>query len=263
MNKNIVHRQFNMFGVNVGITSFNKSTHVIKKLIDKKTASYVCIINVHVLVTAARGYRFRQILNTADWSFPDGVPLVWYAKHFLSLKEVERVAGPSLMNKCFEELPNAKHFFLGATDYTLKKLVAIAKKNNPNINICGYVSPPFRQLRVSEQREIVTCINKISPDIIWVALGAPKQETWMWRMQSEIKRGVMIGVGAAFDYYAGNIKRPPVWIRRSGLEWLCRLYQDPVRLSKRYCITNSLFIFLIIKEIFLSRHSHKKRRLIS
>ena len=256
-------RRFEMLGVSVGATSFNESTHVIQALIDRNKPSYVCIVNVHVLVTAVRHHHFRSIINAADWSFPDGMPLVWYSKHRLGLVHVERVAGPSLMTKCFDELHHVKHFFYGATASTLKNLVSMAAENYSNLNIAGSYSPPFRPLNHVERKEVISRINTLSPDIIWVSLGAPKQEIWMWEMRKEIKRGVMIGVGAAFDYFVGNIKRPPVWIRRSGFEWLCRLYQDPIRLSKRYFITNSLFFFFILKELLLYCNSRKKEKLIS
>ena len=262
MNKNKNRCQFEIFGIHVGISSFSQSSKVIRGLIEKKTVSCVCIINVHVLVTAMRDYRFHRILNAADWSFPDGVPLVWYARHILGLHHVERVAGPSLMNKCFQDLKGVKHFFYGSTDATLQQLVAVARQRYPHINIGGHIAPPFRPLQKSEKKEICASINEISPDIIWVCLGAPKQEKWMWEMRNEIKRGVMIGVGAAFDYFVGNIKRPPVWIRRSGLEWLCRLYQDPIRLSKRYVMTNTLFLYFLARELILSRHEKSRRRLI-
>ena len=248
------HQHIEIFGINVGISSFNQSSRIIRKLIEKKKSSYVCIINVHVLVTAMRDDRFLRVINRADWSFTDGVPLVWYAKHLLGFPHAERVAGPSLMTKCFDEHRDVKHFFFGATHPTLEKLISIANRKYPNLNIAGSFSPPFRALRDAEKQDIVSHINGISPDIIWVSLGAPKQETWMWEMRNEIKRGVMIGVGAAFDYFVGNIKRPPAWIRRSGFEWLCRLYQDPVRLSKRYFITNSLFLFYLARELILTRH---------
>jgi len=260
MNKNKNRCQFEILGIHVDISSFSQSSKVIRDLIEKKKLSYVCIINVHVLSTAMRDYRFQRILNAADWSFPDGVPLVWYARHLLGLHYVERVAGPSLMIKCFHDLKGVKHFFYGATAETLQKLVSVAKLQYPHMKISGYISPPFRPLQKSEKKEICASINEISPDIIWVGLGAPKQETWMWEMRNDIKRGVMIGVGAAFDYFAGNIKRPPVWIRRSGLEWLCRLYQDPVRLSKRYFITNSLFLFYLIKDLIFKKHLYNNRR---
>ena len=254
-------QKFDIFGIHVGITPLDQSPIVIRQLIDTNTTSYVCSVNVHVLVTAVRDHRFQRIINGADWSFPDGIPLVWYARHRLGLLQTERIAGANLMIKCFDELRDVKHFFYGATDSTLENLVSNARKKYPDLNIAGYFSPPFRPLTFKERQKVIAKINGISPDIIWVSLGAPKQETWMWEMRNEIEHGVMIGVGAAFDYFVGNIKRPPAWVRRSGFEWLCRLYQEPARLSKRYFVTNSLFILFLIKELLFSRRSQTKQRL--
>lgn len=255
------HGTAGIFGVNIRISPFDQSSLILRQLIDEGNPSYICIINVHVLVTALRDRYLNEIINAADWSFPDGVPLVWYAKHLLGLRHAERVAGPSLMIKCFNELRERKHFFYGGSRGTLERLVQLAKREYPNLNIVGSISPPFRPLRDTEKLSIISHINRISPDIIWVSLGAPKQEIWMRDMKKEIKKGVMIGVGAAFDYFVGNIKRPPIWIRRSGLEWLCRLCQDPIRLSKRYFITNSLFLFYLARELVSKNSSRSKWRI--
>jgi len=256
-----VSQKFDIFGIHVSTASLDQSPIVIRQLIDANNTSYVCSVNVHVLVTAVRDHRFQRIINGADWSFPDGIPLVWYARHCLGLIQTERIAGINLMEKCFDELRAVKHFFYGATDSILESIVSIARKKYPDLNIAGYFSPPFRPLTFKERQKVITLINGISPDIIWVSLGAPKQETWIWEMRNEIKRGVMIGVGAAFDYFVGNINRPPTWVRRSGFEWLCRLYQEPARLSIRYFVTNSLFILFLIKELAFSRRSQTKQRL--
>ena len=103
-------------------------------------------------------------------------------------------------------------------------------------------SPPFRELAQEEDRQVVEKINAAKPDFIWVGLGAPKQEIWMAKHQGLVG-GLMLGVGAGFDYYAGNIKRAPQWMQRMNLEWLYRLSQDPKRLFQRYWHTNTRFIW--------------------
>ena len=253
---------FHICGINIGIVSFQESTNIIKELFEKKYSSYICIVNVHVLVTAVRHLSFKRIIDQADWNFADGMPIVWYARKRLGLDHVERIAGPSVMNKCFDELRDAKHFFYGSSKETLNKLEILSRESYPKLNIVGSLSPPFRHLTYSERQHNISLLNEISPDIIWVALGAPKQEILMYELRRKLNRGVMIGVGAAFDYFVDNIKRPPVWLRRSGLEWLCRLCQEPNRLWKRYLITNSLFIFYMCREIMMQRHFLNKRKSI-
>ena len=135
-----------------------------------------------------------------------------------------------------------RHYFYGATDETLEKLYSVLVKTYPGIQIAGMYSPPFRPMTDAEDKAIVSRINETNPDFIWVGLGAPKQEKWMAAHQGRVS-GLMVGVGAGFDYYAGNIKRAPMWMQESNLEWLYRLMQDPKRLFGRYLKTNTLFIW--------------------
>ncbi|MCF8070628.1 MAG: WecB/TagA/CpsF family glycosyltransferase [Desulfobacterales bacterium] len=254
--KNDKNEWFKIFGTAISAVDLNGSVEVMKKLIYEQRASYVCLVNVHVLMTVLKDSNYQRIIRQSDWVFPDGMPLCWYARRVLKAGNVERVAGHSLMDLCFSELGNSRHFFYGSTPETLNKVQAELRRVYPKVNIVGTFSPPFRELDHQEKREIGMMIDEISPDVIWVALGAPKQERWMWEMRNSLNKGVMIGVGAAFDYFAGNIRRPPVWLRRMGLEWLYRLYQEPRRLWRRYLVTNSLFIFYLFREIV---SSHLKR----
>ncbi len=249
-----------MFGIQIGGTRFNDAVPIIESLIKKNRSTYICIVNVHVLVTSVRNPHFRAVVNGSDWNFTDGMPLVWYAKKQIGMNHVERIAGPSLMIQCLDTLRSYRHFFYGASDHTLDRIEFTARKNYPGINIVGRYAPPFRGLTAAEKQDIASRINGVSPDIIWVALGAPKQELWMKDFKNRLDRGVMIGVGAGFDYYAGTLKRPPVWLRRAGLEWLCRLCYEPRRLLKRYLMTNSLFVFYVLREISVCRCFRMKRK---
>ena len=133
------------------------------------------------------------------------------------------------------------HYFYGSTEETLEKLYKVLKHDYQGLQIAGMYSPPFRELSEEEDEAIVNSINETNPDFIWVGLGAPKQERWMSAHQGRVN-GFMIGVGAAFDYFAGNIKRAPQWMQKCNLEWVYRLMQDPKRLFKRYWHTNMSFI---------------------
>lgn len=251
-------KEFQIFNINISDATYTDTKKVIIEQIKKASPSFICIVNVHVLITAIRDGRLKEILNQSKYNLADGMPIVWYARKILGLRKVERVTGPSMMNKCFNELRCVRHFLYGSTEETLKKIKERAEKEFPRINIVGTFSPPFRNLTNFEKQKIAFMINDISPDIIWVGLGAPKQEYWMMDMMPKIRKGLIIGVGAAFDYFAGNIKRPPMWIRRFGLEWLCRLIQNPRGLWKRYVITNSLFVAYVIREVITGRVSKIK-----
>ena len=176
-------------------------------------------------------------------AIPDGGPLSSVGRK-RGHKEMERTTGPSLMGEIFQISAEKgyRHYFYGSTEETLKLLEKKLKENYPGIQIAGMYSPPFRVLTEEEDRQIVENINSAKADFVWIGLGAPKQERWMAVHQGKID-GLMIGVGAGFDYYAGNIKRAPLWMQKCNLEWLYRLMQDPKRLFKRYFYTNTKFIW--------------------
>ena len=140
-----------------------------------------------------------------------------------------------------------RHYFYGSTQGTLDKLESVINEKYKGTIICGMMSPPFRPLSVEEDEQIIKEINEANPDFIWVGLGAPKQEIWMAAHENKIG-GLMIGVGAAFDYESGNIKRAPKWMQKLNLEWLYRLVQDPKRLLPRYIKTNSKFLIWKYKD---------------
>ena len=135
-----------------------------------------------------------------------------------------------------------RHYFYGSTEETLEKLAKTLEELYPGVQVAGMYSPPFRALSKEEDEEIVKRINDSHADFVWIGLGAPKQERWMAEHQGKIK-GFMVGVGAAFDYLVGNIKRAPMWMQKANLEWLYRLLQEPKRLFKRYFYTNTRFIW--------------------
>lgn len=141
------------------------------------------------------------------------------------------------------------HYFYGSTEETLTLLKEKLEQVYPGIGIAGMYSPPFRAMSAQEDEEVVARINASGADFVWVGLGAPKQENWMADHQGRVN-GFMVGVGAGFDYFAGNIERAPEWMQKSNLEWLYRLLQDPKRLFKRYLRTNTKFIIqaLILKK---------------
>lgn len=214
---------------------------------------YICVTNVNSVVEAQKNSRLKQITNESDLSVCDGMPLVWLAR-LIGIKLKRRVYGYALMSEVFRvsENENFKHYFYGSTDLVLKGMLKVLKDKYPKLEIRGFCSPPFRQLSPAERDSIVNDINNSGADIVWVGLGYPKQEIWMYEFREFIKSPVLIGVGAAFDFFAGNKPQAPLWMQNSGLEWLFRLLSEPKRLWRRYLINNTLFIlFLLKKFIFL------------
>ena len=198
---------------------------------------------------------YRNVLNGAALVFPDGAPIA----RLESMKGyfgVERVAGPDFMNNMFRDTQDGSlsHFFYGSTQETIDKLRENLLKKYPGIDIRGTYSPPFRPLSPEEDAADVKMINDSGADIVWIGLGAPKQENWMNAHRGKIN-GVMMGVGAGFDFHGGTLKRAPGWVQSAGFEWLYRLINDPVRLFSRYFVTNIKFFWYL----FVSTVKHENR----
>jgi N-acetylglucosaminyldiphosphoundecaprenol N-acetyl-beta-D-mannosaminyltransferase len=213
------------------------------KNIKELSGDYMCVSNVHTTVTAYEDNNYRKIQNGGIMAIPDGGPLSTVG-HKRGYKNMQRTTGPSYMGEIFKVSVEKgyRHYFYGSTDETLEKLSQTLKREYPGIQIVGMYSPPFRPLNEDEDKAIIEKIDETNPDFVWIGLGAPKQERWMAEHQGKTS-GFMVGVGAGFDYFAGNIERAPEWMQKSDLEWLYRLFQDPRRLFKRYWHTNGKFIW--------------------
>lgn len=217
-----------------------------------RMSRYVAICNVHVVVTAWRDFEFQQVINGADLATPDGAPIAWMLRR-LGFADQPRVNGPDLMERLFARCADESIavYFFGSTPETLSAMEVRIRQRFPSLQIAGMESPPFRELTAEEDESAIAKINQSGAGIVFVGLGCPKQERWMAAHRGQV-HAVMIGVGAAFDFFAGSVSRAPVWMQRHGLEWLHRLLSEPRRLWKRYLITNTLFIFGIAKQIATS-----------
>jgi len=208
-------------------------------------SKYVALCNVHSVVTALLEGQHRSDLNAADMATSDGMPVTWTLRK-LGFPAQQRINGPDLMWKYCEkaEKTGQKIFFYGSTNSVLSTLDGCLRTTFPELKIVGMYSPPFRELTLTEEAEVVERLNASGANVIFIGLGCPRQERWMFEQRGKIN-AVMIGVGAAFNYHAGTTKRAPEWMQNAGLEWLHRLASDPKRLWKRYLITNSIFILAI------------------
>lgn len=233
-------------------TDMPRAARSISERIRSEQGGYVCFSNVHTVVTARRDLRLRQATNDSFLSVPDGKPLSIVAK-MQGIRDIGQVAGPDFMPYLIKTGGNTRHFFYGSTPATLEKLQANLARQFPEAKLVGGYSPPFRTLSETESLEIVDIIKQACPDVVWVGLGAPRQEYWMAEHWQQLKPAVLLGVGAAFDFHAGQIARAPEWMKAWSVEWIHRLCQEPRRLWKRYLVTNSLFIYYLMKNM-LVRH---------
>ena len=235
-----------ILGVNIAAVNMKSLLKFITTNLDKLKGEYICVSNVHTTVMAYDNKNYLNVQNNSILSIPDGGPLssVGRKRGYI---EMQRTTGPDLLDEILKISTDKKykHYFYGSTNETLDKLQNEIKKKYGDIYIVGKYSPPFRKLTKEEDLQIVDNINKANPDFVWVGLGAPKQENWMYNHKGRVN-ALMVGVGAAFDYLAGNIKRAPMWMQKLNLEWLYRLIQDPLRLFSRYLYTNIKFIIYAV-----------------
>ena len=233
----------NIMGVNIAAINMEWLLEYLDKNLKDLSGDYICVSNVHTTVTSYEELEYCAVQNGGIMAIPDGGPLSTVGRK-RGHKNMERTTGPSLMGEIFKVTAEKgyRHFFYGSKQETLDLLEQKLNENYPGIQIAGMYSPPFRPLTDEEDAAVIEMINDAKADFVWIGLGAPKQENWMAAHQGKID-GLMIGVGAGFDYYAENIKRAPMWMQKSNLEWLYRLIQDPKRLFKRYLVTNTKFIW--------------------
>ncbi|MEH7111504.1 WecB/TagA/CpsF family glycosyltransferase [Neobacillus niacini] len=215
---------------------------------NRLAGDYICVSNVHTTVTSYEDKLYCDIQNSGLMAIPDGGPLSTIGRK-RGHKNMSRTTGPNLMSELFKVSAEIgyRHFFYGSTEETLDKLFKQLTVKYPGIQIAGMYSPPFRPLAPEEDEEVIKKINETKPDFVWIGLGAPKQEKWMAEHQGLLD-GLMLGVGAGFDYIAGNINRAPEWMQNNNLEWVYRLIQEPKRLFNRYLQTNTKFIWLVMVE---------------
>ena len=239
-----------VLGVGIAAQTMAEAVFRIGRWIELRASTYVCVNDVHTIVESHFHSDLRDIYNRAGMATSDGMPLVWLCR-LAGHAGAERVYGPDLMLEVCSASSRRgwRHYFYGATDEVLEKLGAALATRFPGLLIVGSCAPPFLPPSEAEDRAVVDHINAARPDIVWVGLGAPKQDRWMAAHLGRVSAPVMIGVGAAFDFLAGVKPQAPRRLRRLGLEWLFRLATEPRRLGRRDLVCNTLFLWLLLKQL--------------
>lgn len=250
--------RFDVIGCKINALTREAAIQQIIGRVQEGAGGYVCFVNVHVAVTSQKNHRLRAAVNESLFSFPDGRPLYWIGRRRFQ-QEVEQISGPdfmpSLLSKGCGRSPALRHYFYGGRPDVLELVISRAREQFPGVVIAGAESPPYRALTSDEVEASISRISDARPDIIWVGLGAPKQELWMSTHWQRLAPAILMGVGAAFDFHAGNVQRAPRWMSNLGLEWMHRLMQEPRRLFWRYASTNSRFLYHLAKSRFRRRMS--------
>jgi|JI6StandDraft_1071083.scaffolds.fasta_scaffold150540_1 N-acetylglucosaminyldiphosphoundecaprenol N-acetyl-beta-D-mannosaminyltransferase len=208
----------------------------------------------HGLVEAHKDPNFKKILQEYWMNLPDGMPIVWIGK-WKSAKNIARCYGPDFFKQIMIASANLpiKHFFCGGHEGVADQLKLAVQKKFGNHNVSGTFCPPFRPMTVSEMKALGNAITESRADIVWVAIGCPKQEKLAFELTKYIHTKFIIAVGAAFDFHTDRVKQAPSWVQQMGMEWLFRLLMEPRRLFKRYVIVIPLFIWLNLKELVVKR----------
>jgi N-acetylglucosaminyldiphosphoundecaprenol N-acetyl-beta-D-mannosaminyltransferase len=203
---------------------------------------YVCMCNVHVLITALHDARLRAVLSRAAIRFPDGEPVAWLLRQ-AGFPHAQRIGGPDLFPRVVDRGRNVelRHFLLGSAEPNLTRLRRAIVERYPGADVVGAYAPPYAD-EPDVEGALIEIARAAPAHLMWVALGAPKQELWIARAASALPSATLVGVGAAFDFLGGAKRRAPASMQRVGLEWLHRMVSEPRRLTLRYVRTNSEFI---------------------
>lgn len=235
-----------VIGVPISAVTMESSLEFVAKNFEQIRGQYICASNVHTTVMSHDNQDYLKVQSSSVMSLPDGKPLSVVGRKKVSCP-MEKVTGTHFMTSTFtdQRFAGKKHFFYGTAKADLECMIAKVRCDYPNLEICGYEPSIFRELTDAEVFELAIRINESEADFIWVAIGAPRQELLMYRLQEKVN-GVMVGVGGAFNILSGKVNDAPMWMQNAGLEWFYRLMKEPRRLFKRYFVTNSKFLWYLL-----------------
>jgi N-acetylglucosaminyldiphosphoundecaprenol N-acetyl-beta-D-mannosaminyltransferase len=241
-----------VIGMRVDAVTYAGAARQIVRWARRNESRYVCVASVNNAVQASEDADFRRVMNEADLVTPDGMPLVW-ALRILGVQEATRVYGPDLTPIVCEVARDEgiPVGFYGGTPASVEALTSSLSKRIPGLRIVYRWAPPFRPLTAEEDRQATDDIRRSGAGILFVGLGAPKQERWMAEHRATLDI-VMVGVGAAFDFLAGRKRQAPRWMQGAGLEWVYRLAQEPRRLWRRYLVGNPRFVMRFASQILVA-----------
>lgn len=239
----------NILGVRVHATSMDRALARIETLLASGSKGYVCVTGVQGIMEAQNDSNLKRIINGSALTIPDGRPTVWvgWLRGFFQMRQV---TGPDMMLKIFSISAEKgyTHYFYGGNTGVAEELKNELTTAYPGAKVVGTYTPPFRPLNAEEEAELIATVNDLKPDFFWVGISTPKQERFMDQYIAKLDTKLMLAVGAAFDIHTGRIKDAPYWMKFAGVQWLHRIYQDPSRLWRRYCVNNPRFVYHLMRE---------------
>lgn len=239
-------KMVHVLGCPIHPLTFREVLEKLEEFIHAGQSRQVVVVNAAKIIKMRTDPKLCEIVKTCDLIGVDGVPVIWAAR-LLGQCLPERINGTDLMDALIELAAekNYRLYFFGAREHVLEEAIARVKQRYINVNIVGWRHGYFN---IQEEAGIVEEINAAKPDILFVGMGTPKKEYWIRRHLARLKVPVIHGVGGSIDVLAGYTERAPVWMQRNGLEWLYRIFQEPRRMWKRYLITNSKFVMLVLQD---------------
>lgn len=237
-------------GIQITNLSFFDCLDRIGHCVGKSAQAFIVTPNIDHIIKLQRDAEFREVYKHADLVLADGVPLLWAAS-FLGTPLKEKISGSDLFPKLCEVAAQKgwRLFFMGGREGAADKAAEVLTQRYSGLNVAGTYCPPLGfEKDDAENKKIVGLIRAVKPDILFVGLGAPKQEKWICRHKDRYQVPVSIGIGVSFEFVAGMVRRAPVWMQKAGLEWFWRLMMEPGRLWKRYLVDDMQFFWLVLKQ---------------
>ena len=248
-----------VLGIPITCCTYGSALELITMLARELRASAVCPANTHILGEARHNLEFATRLARFDLVLPDGMPIVW-SVNLRGGDLKERVYGPYFMRHVLRSTPRPwRHFFFGDSHECLDDLRRMLLQLQPDIEIVGMLSPPFRPFTTADEESFADTINSAAPDFVWVALPGVRMERWIIDNQARYRKGVFVAVGDAFALLSGRRSFAPSWMQRMGLTWAYRLCKEPLRLGPRYLRYHSLFLFYLLWDALRGAPSGRAR----
>jgi N-acetylglucosaminyldiphosphoundecaprenol N-acetyl-beta-D-mannosaminyltransferase len=238
-----------ILNVPVSLVGLHRAVETIVGWCEMRTPHYVCVRDVHGIMRAQKDAALLALHEGAGMVTPDGMPLVWLAR-YRGHTEVSRACGADLVTElCRVSVTEGlRHYLYGGKPGVADRMARSLADRFPGLQMVGTATPPFRPMTSEEDAAATAAIVATRPDIVWVGLSTPTQEYWMRDHVGRIPGATLIGVGAAFDFHAGDVKRAPRWMQKAGLEWLHRLSSEPRRLWRRYLVLAPTFVWRAVRD---------------
>ena len=227
----------------------------LRDLVHRREGGYVSAANAYALMLARDRPDYRTMLEESAVTTADGMPLVWLQRYFGH--QAERVHNDDLFFACCERYRDWRHFFVGGREGQPEQLIDNLRKRYPWMTIVGSHATPTRPVPEEDTESILRDIQESNPSVIWVGMGTPAQDEWMSGVSSRVAPP-MVGVGSLFDLVCGRTRPAPAWIKRTGLQWLFRLAQEPRRLAGRYLWYNSRFALAALRQMIATRRAARR-----